>query len=165
MGDRICVMKDGVIQQFDTPQMLYDFPCNLFVAGFIGSPQMNFIHATITKTGDGLTANFDKFALPLNEDKAKALTDYVGKEVIIGIRPEDFAEAGMQPKEETITAKVELAELMGAETNLYMDCAGSKLIVRMPASVRPEEQQPYTVAVKADKIHIFDQDTEQAICH
>lgn len=165
MGDRICVMKDGVIQQFDTPQMLYDFPCNLFVAGFIGSPQMNFIHATIQKTGDGLTANFDKFALPLSAEKAKALADYVGKEVIIGIRPEDFAEADMQPKEQTITANVELAELMGAETNLYMDCAGSKLIVRMPASVRPAEQQPYTVAVKVDKIHVFDKDTEQAICH
>lgn len=165
MGDRICVMKDGIIQQFDTPQMLYDFPCNLFVAGFIGSPQMNFIHATIAKSDNGLTANFDKFALPLGEEKSKALADYIGKEVIIGIRPEDFVEAGMQPKEETITAKVELAELMGAETNLYMDCAGSKLIVRMPASVRPEEQQPYTVAVKVNKIHVFDKDTEQAICH
>lgn len=165
MGDRICVMKDGIIQQFDTPQMLYDFPCNLFVAGFIGSPQMNFIHATIAKSDNGLTANFDKFALPLGEEKSKALADYIGKEVIIGIRPEDFVEAGMQPKEETITAKVELAELMGAETNLYMDCAGSKLIVRMPSNVRPEEQQPYTVAVKVNKIHVFDKDTEQAICH
>ncbi|MGO5096753.1 ABC transporter ATP-binding protein [Agathobaculum sp. LCP25S3_E8] len=165
MGDRICVMKDGIIQQFDTPQVLYDSPCNLFVAGFIGSPQMNFINATIIQNGGCLTANFDQFALPLNAEKAKALESYVGKEVIIGIRPEDFMEVNGQPKDETITAMVDLAELMGAETYLYMDCAGIKLIVRMPSNVRPAEQEMYTVAVKVDKIHVFDKDTEQAICH
>lgn len=165
MGDRICVMKDGIIQQFDTPQVLYDFPCNLFVAGFIGSPQMNFIPATIVKKDGKVCAHFDQFYLPLDEEKAKALASYIDKEVLIGIRPEDFAEVANQPKEETITATVELAELMGAETNLYMDCAGTKLIVRMPSNVRPEEQKPYTVAVKVDKIHVFDKDTEKAICH
>ncbi|MGO5029800.1 ABC transporter ATP-binding protein [Candidatus Agathobaculum pullicola] len=165
MGDRICVMKDGVIQQFDTPQMLYDFPRNLFVAGFIGSPQMNFITAKIVKSGGHLGANFDRFTLPLNEQKSKALENYVDKEVIIGIRPEDFMEVTTQPEEETLTATVELAELMGAETNLYMDCGGNKLTVRMPSSVRPAEQTAYTVAVKVDKIHVFDRETEQAICH
>lgn len=165
MGDRICVMKDGIIQQFDTPQVLYDFPCNLFVAGFIGSPQMNFIPATIIKKDGKVCAHFDQFSLPLDEGKAKALAGYIDKEVLIGIRPEDFAEVASQPKDETITATVELAELMGAETNLYMDCAGTKLIVRMPSNVRPEEQKPYTVAVKVNKIHVFDKDTEKAICH
>ncbi len=164
MGDRICVMKAGIIQQFDTPQNLYDFPCNLFVAGFIGSPQMNFITAEIAKNGTGLCAKFGGFILPLNAEKSKALAGYVGKEVTIGIRPEDFTEASENPSG-CISATVELAELMGAETNLYLDCAGNKLIVRLPASVRPKEREQYTVALKLDKIHVFDKDTEQAICH
>lgn len=164
MGDRICVMKDGVIQQFDIPQTLYDFPCNLFVAGFIGSPQMNFIEAKIVKTGNGLAAKFGKIVLDLPKEKAKALQDYVNKEIILGVRPEDFVEKSARP-DATLTAKVELVELMGAETNLYMDCEGSKLIVRMPSNVRPEENSEYTLSVKTEKIHVFDKETEQAICH
>lgn len=164
MGDRICVMKDGVIQQFDTPQVLYDTPCNLFVAGFIGSPQMNFIRAEIVKHGSGLGAKFDRFVLPLNAAKSAALADYVNREVTIGIRPEDFEEVSAAG-DNTITAMVELAELMGSETYLYMDCAGVKMTVRMPSNVRPTEQEMYTVGVKVDKIHVFDPETEQAICH
>ena len=164
MGDRICVMKDGIIQQFDTPQTLYDYPCNLFVAGFIGSPQMNFIDATLVKNGAGVEAKFGQFSLPLNAEKSKALAAYVGKDVIIGIRPEDFL-ATEDAAEAKITAKVELAELMGAETNLYLECAGSKLIARLPATVRVKEQTNYTIGVKLDKIHVFDKETEQAICH
>ncbi len=164
MGDRICVMKDGVIQQFDTPQTLYDFPCNLFVAGFIGSPQMNFITAGIAKEGGNIVAKFGGFTLPIPESKAKALNGYIGKEVIVGVRPEDFEEVGAN-QDGVITATVELAELMGSETNLYMDCAGNKLIVRMPSSVRPKEHEKFRVAIKLDKIHIFDKETEKAICH
>ncbi|MGM9617381.1 ABC transporter ATP-binding protein [Butyricicoccus sp.] len=164
MGDRICVMKDGIIQQFDTPQNLYDFPCNLFVAGFIGSPQMNFIDATIIKAGQGVAAKFGNFTIALNAEKSRALAGYIGKEVVIGIRPEDFMDASEDPSA-CITATVELAELLGAETNLYLECAGSKLIVKLPASIRPNEHEPYIVAVKKDKIHVFDKKTEQAICH
>lgn len=164
MGDRICVMKDGVIQQFDTPRHLYDYPCNLFVAGFIGSPQMNFIHADIIANGSGVSAKFGSSVLPLNADKSKALKAYIGKNVIIGIRPEDFFETNGQ-ETGTITANVELCELMGAEDNLYMDCNGTKVVARLPSTVCPNEQAEYTVAVKLDKIHVFDKDTEQAICH
>ena len=164
MGDRICVMKDGVIQQFDVPQTLYDFPCNLFVAGFIGSPQMNFITAAIVGNGSSVNAQFGEFSLPLNAQKSKALKDYIGKEVIIGIRPEDFEVADGRT-EGVLSAEVELAELMGAENNLYLDCVGNKLIARMPSSVRPAEHSVYKVAVKLDKIHVFDKETEQAICH
>ncbi|HIV68250.1 MAG TPA: sn-glycerol-3-phosphate ABC transporter ATP-binding protein UgpC [Candidatus Butyricicoccus stercorigallinarum] len=166
MGDRICVMKDGIIQQFDNPQVLYDSPCNLFVAGFIGSPQMNFITAKIVKSGKGVAASFDRFTLPMVGDKGKALAGYVGKEVIIGIRPEDFLEVtDAIPENEQLTANIEIVELMGSETNLYMDCAGTKLIARMPSNVRPSEQTQYTIGVKVDKIHVFDKDTEKAICH
>ncbi|MGM9648402.1 MAG: ABC transporter ATP-binding protein [Butyricicoccaceae bacterium] len=164
MGDRICVMKDGIIQQFDTPQNLYDFPCNLFVAGFIGSPQMNFITAEIAKNGNGVCAKFGKFALPLNEKKSAALANYIGKEVVLGIRPEDFEEVAANPAA-YISAEVELAELMGAETNLYLNCVGNKMIIRLPSSVRPAEREQYRIAVKLDKIHVFDSETECAICH
>ncbi len=164
MGDRICVMKDGIIQQFDTPQTLYDTPCNLFVAGFIGSPQMNFIPAEIAKDGNGVCAKFKGFSLPLSAEKSKALGSYVGKEVIIGVRPEDFLEANENPKGK-ITADVELSELMGSETNLYLDCGGVKLVARMPATVRPKERAAFDIAVKLEKIHVFDKDTEKAICH
>lgn len=164
MGDRICVMKDGIIQQFDTPQTLYDTPCNLFVAGFIGSPQMNFIHAKIVNNGSGVSAQFGGFSLPLDAGKSAALKDFINKDVIIGIRPEDFTEAG-QTDTGSISATVELAELLGSETNLYLDCAGTKLIARMPASVRVAEHEQYSLAVKLDKIHVFDRETEQAICH
>ncbi len=164
MGDRICVMKDGIIQQFDTPQTLYDTPCNLFVAGFIGSPQMNFIPAQIQKGGKGVTANFKGFSIPLNAEKSKILSSYVGKEVIIGIRPEDFLEANEAP-ESKIKATIELSELMGSETNLYLDCDGVKLVARMPAHIRPKEGTSYDISLKTDKIHVFDKDTEKAICH
>lgn len=164
MGDRICVMKDGVIQQFDTPQTLYDTPDNLFVAGFIGSPQMNFIRARIVKNEGGLAAVFDRFTLPMSAEKSKALAGYIDKEVILGIRPEDFVQ---NPEESigAITTTVELAELMGAETNLYLECAGNKLIVRFPSSVRLQEGAEYSIGVNLDKIHVFDKDTERAICH
>ncbi|MEE0874232.1 MAG: sn-glycerol-3-phosphate ABC transporter ATP-binding protein UgpC, partial [Ruminococcus sp.] len=90
MGTRIVVMKDGIVQQVDTPQNLYDMPCNMFVAGFIGSPQMNFVNATIGKKGGDYTLNFDKYEIPLPPSKSAGgkLDAYVGKEVIFGIRPE-----------------------------------------------------------------------------
>lgn len=164
MGDRICVMKDGIIQQFDTPQNLYDFPCNLFVAGFIGSPQMNFINAKVSKSGSGVNVEFSGFSLPLNAEKSKALSSYIGQDVTIGIRPEDFIEISENPKN-VISADVELVELMGAETNLYLDCGGSKLIVRLPSNIRPNEHEKFSLGVKVDKIHVFDSKTEKAICH
>ena len=164
MGDRICVMKDGIIQQFDTPQNLYDFPDNLFVAGFIGSPQMNFIHANIERDGNGLVAKFADFALPMVGEKATALQNYVGKEVVIGIRPEDFINIDENPAN-VISADVELAELMGAETYLYLNCEGTKLIVRLPNSVRPAEDSKFSLGVKVEKIHVFDAETERFICH
>ena len=162
-GDRICVMKDGIIQQFDTPQALYDTPCNLFVAGFIGSPQMNFCPATISNKGGQIVASFSGFDIPMTAEKAKALEGYVGKEVILGIRPSNFLRA--EDAKTTITAKVELSELMGAETNIYLDCKGQKLIVCMPSNVYPKEDTDFVVGIDVDKVHVFDKDTQQAICH
>lgn len=164
MGDRICVMKDGYIQQFDTPQNLYEFPDNLFVAGFIGSPQMNFCPATIKESNGRLVAEFAGFELPLNAEKAEKVKDYVGKEVLVGVRPEHFSEE-TEGKEGVITAKVELAELMGAETYLYLDLAGTKLVARVPNTVYPKIDTDFQLAVQLDKLHIFDKETDKAICH
>ena len=163
MGDRICVMKDGIIQQFDTPQALYDTPCNLFVAGFIGSPQMNFCPATVSNKGGQIVASFSGFDIPMTAAKAKALESYVGKEVVLGIRPSNFLKA--EDANVTITAKVELSELMGAETNIYLDCKGQKLIVCMPSNVYPKEDTDFIVGIDVDKVHVFDKDTQKAICH
>lgn len=163
MGDRICVMKDGIIQQFDTPQALYDTPCNLFVAGFIGSPQMNFCPATISKQGNEIFAEFSGFKIPMPADKAAKLENYVNKEVVLGIRPSNFVEA--EKSNATITARVELAELMGAETNIYLDCNGQKLIVCMPSSVYPKDDTDFVVGIDISKVHIFDKDSQLAVCH
>ena len=159
MGDRIVVMKDGIIQQNDTPQNLYDFPCNLFVAGFIGSPQMNFIDAVIRKQGSNFIAEFCGSSVQLKSNPA--LDKYVGKTVVLGIRPEDVI-AG---DGDGIAAKIDIAELMGAEINLYLDCQGVKLIARTPSTFRGRENDIAKFALKTEKIHLFDKETELAICH
>ena len=134
MGDRIVVMKSGIIQQNDTPQTLYDRPCNLFVAGFIGSPQMNFLDAVIAEENGGFAAKTcgHSITLPprMNKD---VLGAYIGKTVVLGIRPEDLdpvTDGGAHD----LDAKIEITELMGAETHLHLDCQGSKLVVRAPSS-------------------------------
>ena len=164
MGDRICVMKDGIIQQFDIPQVLYSAPCNLFVAGFIGSPQMNFMEAQIAEENGKLYAKFAGTALPMTREKSEKLRDYIGKTVILGIRPEDFLPAGGK-EAGTITAYVDLVEPMGAAMNLYLQCDEKKMVVRMPGEYQVKEETECTLAVKEDKIHVFDKDTQLAICH
>jgi multiple sugar transport system ATP-binding protein len=165
MGDRIVVMKDGIIQQVDTPQNLYDFPVNLFVAGFIGSPQMNFVDATLEKKGKGYALQFGMFNIALPEGKGDAATldKYVGKTVVLGIRPEDFLVD--QDNGAVIEANVDIAELMGAEINLHLDCQGSRIVVRLPSTFHTKSGDNIKLAMKSERIHIFDKDTELAICH
>ena len=124
MGDRIVVMKDGIIQQVDTPQNLYNYPCNKFVAGFIGSPQMNFVNVKVEKDTAGTVLVFGDYRIPVNKPELEA---YVGKEVIMGIRPEDIhAEESFLAISDAsnIEAKVDLAEMMGSEIYLYLTCFG-----------------------------------------
>ncbi len=165
MGDRIVVMKDGIIQQVDTPQNLYDFPDNLFVAGFIGSPQMNFMDATLNKSGDSYTLQFGAFNIPLPAGKGDAakLDSYVGKTVIMGIRPEDFL--AELDNGAVIEADVDIAELMGSEINLHLNCQDNHLVVRLPSSCRVKSGDHIKLALKAEKIHLFDKESELALCH
>ncbi len=162
MGDRICVMKDGIIQQFDTPQNLYDYPCNLFVAGFIGSPQMNFIDAVVEKSGDGYALHFGEAKIKVDN---KALEPYVGKTVICGVRPEDFhAEKQFFGDGNAIEAYIDLDEMMGSESYLYLNYADQKLVTRVPARYAKKADEMITLAVDPEKVHVFDKDTELAIC-
>ncbi len=167
LGTRIVVMKDGIVQQVDTPQHLYDLPCNMFVAGFIGSPQMNFINATVSKKGVEYTLDFDKYQVPVPAEKCSAgqLDPYVGKEVIFGIRPEhthdepeEIAKAKM-----LFDAKVDVTELMGAEIYLYVTIAGQSITARVAPTSTAKVGDDIKVCFSLDKLHIFDKDTEQII--
>ncbi|MEG1381658.1 MAG: sn-glycerol-3-phosphate ABC transporter ATP-binding protein UgpC [Ruthenibacterium sp.] len=167
MGDRIVVMKDGFIQQVDTPQNLYDFPCNMFVAGFIGSPQMNFMDATLLKEGNNYYADIDGDKLLINPEKiTPELEAYVGKAIKAGVRPEDIKddEEFMDThKTATIEATVEVSELMGSEIYLYLIYKGYKLTARVAPTSTARNNTTIKVAINTKKLHLFDPETEKAI--
>lgn len=165
MGDRIVVMKEGVIQQFDTPQVLYDTPANLFVAGFIGSPQMNFMNAAISKEGNKLYAETEGSKLLIPERKASALTPYVGKTVVMGLRPEDFLPQEKLSKDNTLSGKMSFSELLGADYHLHVSLENTQLIVKIPAEGKAPAVGEYPVAANMEKAHFFDTESEMAICH
>ena len=120
MGDRIVVMKEGIVQQFDTPQVLYDTPDNLFVAGFIGSPQMNFMDAEIKQEGGKLYSVVKGNQLAIPDFKKEAMTPYVGKSVVMGLRIEDFLPKEKMTKDNTLEAEMNFSELMGADYHLHL---------------------------------------------
>jgi len=168
MGDRIVVMKDGFLQQVDTPQNLYDYPCNLFVAGFIGSPQMNFLDAVVEKMDQGFAARFGDYVLPILPGKApnEVLAEYVGKEVVVGIRPEQLhAEEIYQGVDTTVSldVKVDLAERMGSEIHLHGTCNDMHLTATIPSRIHPQSGETLKLAIDCTKIHLFDKETEQVI--
>lgn len=171
MGDRIVVMKDGFIQQVDTPQNLYESPTNLFVAGFMGSPQMNFIDAKLTKKNGKYAVEFGgakKYFVEVPEGKSDdaVLTQYVDKDVILGIRPENLNDEEMFLSAATsgiIDATVDITEMMGAETYLYLTCEGIPLTARVDPRSTARGGDVIKIALDPNKIHIFDKSTEKAI--
>ena len=168
MGDRIVVMKDGLVQQVDTPQNLYDHPKNLFVAGFIGSPQMNMFKAVITKNGSKYIAKFGAYEIDINWDERKAqnLSKYEGKEVLMGIRPEELHdEQSTQPKDTLsyVNAKVELCEPMGSEIYLYLNINDEKAIAKIPPRSNAKIGDTISLGINTNQIHLFDMETENAI--
>ena len=165
MGDRIVVMKDGFIQQVDTPQNLYSKPVNMFVAGFIGSPQMNFINATLDKDGDKIVAKFNGFAInvPAEKNVDKKLDEYVGKDVVIGVRPEDIyddEESLAKYADGVISAKVEVTELMGAEIFLYLACGDNQITARVDPTSQTQAGEEIKIAINTKNLHVFDKETE-----
>ncbi|MCX7694909.1 MAG: sn-glycerol-3-phosphate ABC transporter ATP-binding protein UgpC [Caloramator sp.] len=168
MGTRIVVMKDGIVQQVDTPRRIYDHPANMFVAGFIGSPQMNFINSKVVEEGGKLFVVFGNTKLPIPEDKAKVVKEkgYVGKEVVFGIRPEhidDSTDFLNEFKDSIIDAKVEVMEHMGSETYLYLVCEGNNIVARVEPTTKAKIDANVKVAVDMNRMHLFDKETEIAI--
>ena len=165
MGDRIVVMKDGIIQQIDDPLHLYNRPKNKFVAGFIGSPAMNFMEGRITD-GDGLWFDDGKVRLRIPASYRERLVKYTNKPVIFGIRPENIDEAtlahGMKEPSE-VRSVVEVVEPMGNEIFLYLNTGSNTVVARISARQEPAVGQPMTLAFDMSKTHFFDKETEDAI--
>ena len=177
MATRIVVMRDGLIQQVDTPQNLYDYPTNLFVAGFIGTPQMNFITGKLVKRDNDLYATIGTAAelkLPVEKANNPDLKEYIGQEVIFGIRPEAIHDEPMYLQtlsETTMDVDVDVTELMGAEIYLYLgfegmeDVTKGSIIARVSSRSTARAGDKIKVAIDTSRIHIFDKDTEKCICH
>lgn len=166
MGDRIVVMKDGVIQQVADPITLYDKPVNKFVAGFIGSPPMNFIDGKIVKKEGKLYFTEDGFKLKIVEDMYDKLTRYEGKDIVFGIRPEDIYDklfVSDASQDNMIKAVVEIIEPMGAEVFLYISAGRSSMIARVGGHDRPEVGQDMDLVFDMSKVHFFDKDSEETI--
>ncbi len=169
MADRIVVMKDGCIKQFDTPQMLYQHPKNMFVAGFIGTPQMNFFDIKIANKSGNIFAQFENtlIKLPTRMQQCQSLKQYIGKTVVFGIRPEHIHMSEkfcLQDKSNKINLKVEIAEMMGAEIYVYSTFCGKKIIATVPSSEKVKTGSEISVYFDVNHTHIFDKETENLIC-
>ena len=170
LGTRIVVMKDGVVQQVDTPQHLYEQPGNLFVAGFMGSPQMNFLDAQIAEKGGDLVAKVGEYDIVIPAAKAKVLKDggYVGKTVVLGIRPEDIHDSQMfieASPSAPMTSTVKVYELLGAEVFLYFDVNGTQVTARVDPRTNSKTGDTIKFAFDMEKSHFFDKETELTICN
>lgn len=166
MASRIAVINKGMLQQLDTPKMLYDHPDNMFVAGFIGSPAMNFFKATLRKTGDNLIVDAGSFSVPVPADRNKAFQSYVDKQVVFGIRPEDIYNPAFVPTgihAAPIEAKVDVTELMGNEIYLYLLAGSNNIVARVDPRTDFHVGNKIQVSFNMDKCHLFDPDTEKAI--
>ena len=170
MGSRIVVMKDGFVQQVDAPQNLYDRPANLFVAGFIGTPQMNFFDVKLSKEGDKVYALFGNNKILIPNEKIAKFVDpsYVGKEVIMGVRPEDMRDDDYfmsNHPESIIDVEVDIVELMGSETYLYLTTSGREgtFIARVDPRSVARTGDKIRIAINANQIHFFDKETEATI--
>ncbi|HTP01321.1 MAG TPA: sn-glycerol-3-phosphate ABC transporter ATP-binding protein UgpC [Anaerolineales bacterium] len=165
MATRIAVINRGKLQQLDTPQNLYNFPANLFVAGFIGSPAMNFFPAKLRKNGK-LIADAGEFQVPLPDSKVKEFEPYVNKDIIFGIRPEDVHDVDFVPSNiqaAKVGARVDVTELMGNEILLYLLTGKNTFVARVDPRSKMRVGDQVQVAFDMDKFHVFDAATEKAI--
>jgi multiple sugar transport system ATP-binding protein len=168
MGDKIVVMNEGFIQQVDTPQQLYDNPCNLFVAGFIGTPPMNFIEGQVTKKDEKYSITVGDFTLPVPEERVsyENLSGYEGKTVIVGVRPENLhiEESFLDlPTSGVIDTRVDIAEMMGSEILLYSSVNQSSIVSKIAVTNNLKTGDMVKLAVDCKKIHIFDKETEKVV--
>ena len=170
LGTRIVVLKDGLIMQVDSPSNLYHKPNNLFVAGFIGSPQMNFVDATVAVEGGIVFLEFGAYRIKLNESKSSAIIEggYDGREVILGIRPEDLHDEPVflsNSKDSIIEVEVEVTEMLGAEVLLYVVCEGNNITARVDPRSTAKVGDKVQLAMDINRIHVIDKISEQVICN
>jgi len=168
MGDRIAVMKDGVVHQVDTPLKLYNNPANVFVAGFIGTPSMNFIDAKVSANNGSVLIDGGGFKVTPPPEKAEKLKAYVGKDVVFGIRPEDIFDKNLAgsltpTQENTASVLVDVIEPMGAIVTMYLSCEDHDIIATIDADTKAVETESMEVVFDMAKSHVFDKETELAI--
>jgi multiple sugar transport system ATP-binding protein len=166
MATRIAVITKGLLQQLDTPQTLYDKPNNLFVAGFIGSPAMNFFPGKLRKDGDKLVVDTGDFVVAIPPKHTKPYEAHAGKDIIFGIRPENIHDIDFIPPNidvDKVAIKVDVTELMGNEIFLYLVSGKNTFVARVDPRSKLRVGQQTSVALDMDSIHIFDAVTEEAI--
>jgi multiple sugar transport system ATP-binding protein len=166
MASRIAVMNKGVLQQIDTPQNLYDFPGNLFVAGFIGSPAMNFFKSTLKKSDGKICVDGGAFCVEIPERRNNIYGPYIGRQVIFGIRPEDIKDPNFAPPgifAQPVDGKIEVTELMGNEVFLYISSGEHNYVARVDPRTSAKMGDKKQLFFNMDNMHIFDPETEQAV--
>ena len=170
LGTRIVVMRDGIVQQVDSPIDLYQKPKNLFVAGFIGSPQMNFIDAVVESNGSDVTLKFGNNSIKVPEAKAKALiaNGYEGQTIVLGIRPEDIKDEEVfinTSPDSVVDATIKVYEMLGAEVFLYFTLDKFDMCVRVNPRTTARPGDTIKLAFDLSKIHLFDKKTEEVIAN
>jgi len=166
MATRIAVINSGILQQVDTPQNLYDYPNNLFVAGFIGSPAMNFFPAKLAKDNGKMIVDTKAFSVEIPEENTKAYEGHVGKNIIFGIRPEDIHDPHFTPPNvhtDNVEAQVDVTELMGNEIFLHMMSGENNFVARVDPRSKMRVGEKTQIAFDMNNVHIFDAETEEAI--
>ena len=165
MASRIVVMKDGHIQQIGTPKEIYSSPANVFVGSFIGTPSMNFLPGTITEEGNFVSSQ-KAITLPLNKEHTKAVKEQglYGKEVLLGIRPEDIVYEPTKEKPTTIEVNVELLEMLGHEANLHFKVEDTALISIVNSRAPIEEGTKVKLTFDMEHCHLFDAETQLRLC-
>jgi len=171
LGTRIVVLKDGIIQQVDSPQNLYNTPNNLFVAGFMGTPQMNLIDARVVQEGSVVKLELGtNYSIILPDAKAKKVIEggYVGKTVVAGIRPEDVHDEELyiaSSPNSIIDVPIKVYELLGAEVNLHFDLDGATYTAKVNPRTTARAGDVIRMAFDLAKLHVFDKETEQVVVH
>jgi len=166
MGDRIVVMKDGLVQQVDSPLNLYETPANLFVAGFIGSPAMNFLEAKLGKQDGKMVVDGGVFKADVPQEYVPKLAAWGGRSVIFGIRPEDIHDRGlrpMAPNEAPLKAAVDVHEPLGSDIILYLTIGEHSIVARVDARSQARMGQNTEVVLNMKKMHVFNPDTHEAV--
>ena len=166
MGTRIALLRDGILQQLDTPQSLYDHPVNLFVAGFIGAPAMNFFDVTVVEENGTLALDGGVFKLEVPAEKRQGLMAYKGQEIILGLRPENVHDPNFVPPGTTVSpikGRVDVTELMGNEIFVYLVSGNTTFIARVDPRSQVKAGDEVEVLVSMDRMKAFDRRTEEAI--